>query len=68
MKKIFVNPTIDLVSVETKESILVAGSGGNIVDPNKGGNATQNSQETDGNGDGLARTAGPAINVEALDF
>ena len=66
MKKIFVNPTVDVLSVEVEDQILV-GSGGNIVDPTQGGNATQGSQSTDNNGDGLARTGNP-INVEALDF
>jgi len=71
MKKKFVNPTIEVVSVET-ESHILAGSGGTIIPgttPAQGGSgtSTENKQDPSTGTDGLARPQGTDISAYELN-
>ena len=70
MKKKFVNPTIDVVSVEM-ESHILAGSGGTIVGTKTAvggeGTSSENKQDPTTNTDGLARPQGTDISAYELN-
>lgn len=67
MKKIFKNPSIQVLGVETESHILV-GSGGNIVTetPASGGNSSDPKQDPTTGTDGLARPMGTDISAYEL--
>ncbi|MCR5333609.1 MAG: hypothetical protein K6E45_01650 [Bacteroidaceae bacterium] len=68
MKKVFKNPSIQVLGVETESHILV-GSGGNITTtPAQGGQgtATENKQDPTTGTDGLARPMGTDISAYEL--
>ena len=68
MKKIFVNPSIQVLGIEVESQIL-AGSGGNITTtPAQGGGsvAPENKQDPTTGTDGLARPMGTDISAYEL--
>ncbi|MBO4661976.1 MAG: hypothetical protein J5630_04675 [Bacteroidaceae bacterium] len=68
MKKIFVNPTVQVLGVEVESQIL-AGSGGNITTaPAQGGGTTPaaDKQDPTTGTDGLARPMGTDISAYEL--
>ena len=68
MKKIFVNPSVQVLGVEVESQIL-AGSGGHIsTNPAQGGQgtATENKQDPTTGTDGLARPMGTDISAYEL--